>query len=880
MRKNTAWLLTAFLLFGLILSPSGVLSAEGSAEDPVLMAPAVCRLDYTDGTPSEFYATIQEGFLQAVAGQDLVLLQDVTLNQRLSLAGTDCTLVTNGFDLSVVVPDGLGMDAFHATVRLDDSGGGGFYVTGTGRGAMISNFSDITLSSVECLPNPGYGSDNVGAYVREFSNLNVQGNVQGVTDGLYIATSSTATIGGDVVSIAGKGIQALSTGAITVEGDVVAETEGIYHSGTGQIHTKGNITSKTGTAIQTECDDPSNLITVDGNVTVTGNDSLGYEWGIFATRHSNVIVKGSVTSAIDGVKSWQSAQVDVLGDVTSSGFQIVQVQYGGQVNIGGSLVSTDLAAEGVYVNNAGTVTIDGSITTDPDQYIFVAEWLRREGVDDSYRPTMKTGYYTYTDDSLENRVFVKKTVVTPGALQFEAGSYGTYEGYNGYIWVERLDGDDEKVTVDYASVDGTAIGGTHYNTLSGTLTWQDGDRDRKYIPFTVYNDSTYNGYLNLTVELSNPTGGATLGAQNPLSVQLSDNDTPLAPTGLTATAGDQEVVLEWDEIKDTYYRVYYSTESGNFNETDKVSVYGKTTYTFEGLDNQTTYYFMVKAVHNIYPSLASEEVSATPFTTYTVAFDANGGSSVEARMVAHGDLLPSPADPAKEGYTFLGWYVDEDLTQLWDFATETVVSNNTLYAGWETIPPAVAVIKTDDETGVEVQGIEDAVTIPEEEMEGIKEVEIYVAAKEILLKGDLLAEVEDQLEQQGYSLLTTLNIQLRKIVKDYEGIKKDLLVENKDITGDLTVRIPLTEEQAAMDDLAIAYVDGDGNVSILTGMVETVGDKTYFTFETDHFSIYALVEATRPVNPATGTAGSMGLGMLASLLGLAGLGMVLWRKRK
>lgn len=41
-----------------------------------------------------------------------------------------------------------------------------------------------------------------------------------------------------------------------------------------------------------------------------------------------------------------------------------------------------------------------------------------------------------------------------------------------------------------------------------------------------------------------------------------------------------------------------------------------------------------------------------------------------------------PADPAKSGYTFGGWYKEESCTNKWNFTTDTVTADRTLYAKW------------------------------------------------------------------------------------------------------------------------------------------------------------------------------------------------------
>jgi len=69
--------------------------------------------------------------------------------------------------------------------------------------------------------------------------------------------------------------------------------------------------------------------------------------------------------------------------------------------------------------------------------------------------------------------------------------------------------------------------------------------------------------------------------------------------------------------------------------------------------------------------------------TYTVTFDTDGGSSVEAQEVEAGGHAtePSPA-PTKENKTFGGWYKEAELTNEFVFATETINADTTVYAKW------------------------------------------------------------------------------------------------------------------------------------------------------------------------------------------------------
>ena len=68
---------------------------------------------------------------------------------------------------------------------------------------------------------------------------------------------------------------------------------------------------------------------------------------------------------------------------------------------------------------------------------------------------------------------------------------------------------------------------------------------------------------------------------------------------------------------------------------------------------------------------------------HTVSFDSQGGSAIDDQVVNHGDLAEEPAPkPTKSDYTFAGWYKEKSCENPWDFATDTVTADITLYAKW------------------------------------------------------------------------------------------------------------------------------------------------------------------------------------------------------
>ena len=65
-------------------------------------------------------------------------------------------------------------------------------------------------------------------------------------------------------------------------------------------------------------------------------------------------------------------------------------------------------------------------------------------------------------------------------------------------------------------------------------------------------------------------------------------------------------------------------------------------------------------------------------------FETNGGSVIEMNTHYTDSYVSAPVSPVKDGYSFIGWYYDEDLTSpvTWPI---TLDQDYTLYAKWEAV---------------------------------------------------------------------------------------------------------------------------------------------------------------------------------------------------
>lgn len=74
---------------------------------------------------------------------------------------------------------------------------------------------------------------------------------------------------------------------------------------------------------------------------------------------------------------------------------------------------------------------------------------------------------------------------------------------------------------------------------------------------------------------------------------------------------------------------------------------------------------------------------AKAFPPSTVTFDSQGGSIVASiKYLVAGEKIDVPKPPTKRGCLFGGWYKDYSFVSKWDFNSDSVVQDITLYAKW------------------------------------------------------------------------------------------------------------------------------------------------------------------------------------------------------
>lgn len=133
------------------------------------------------------------------------------------------------------------------------------------------------------------------------------------------------------------------------------------------------------------------------------------------------------------------------------------------------------------------------------------------------------------EDSADATVIITVNDTAPpvnnGIISLKQATYKVTEG-TAYIEVQitRTGGSDGAVSVDYTTVDESAIAGTDYTTKSGTISFSDGDSAEKIITIPITNDSVVEGSQVFKLQICNATGGASIGTSETL-ITVIDNDT-------------------------------------------------------------------------------------------------------------------------------------------------------------------------------------------------------------------------------------------------------------------------------------------------------------------------------------------------------------------
>jgi hypothetical protein len=116
-----------------------------------------------------------------------------------------------------------------------------------------------------------------------------------------------------------------------------------------------------------------------------------------------------------------------------------------------------------------------------------------------------------------------------GHVQFSSSAISVAENAGtATLVVQRTNGGDGAIAVDYAVTGGTSTLVTDYASVAGTLVFEDGETT-KSITLPIVDDTTPESPETIVLTLSMPMLGSRLGATTVTTVTINDNDVPPNP---------------------------------------------------------------------------------------------------------------------------------------------------------------------------------------------------------------------------------------------------------------------------------------------------------------------------------------------------------------
>ena len=513
-----------------------------------------------------------------------------------------------------------------------------------------------------------------------------------------------------------KGGKANETGHITINGSYVHRHSagGIFIRSSSPTLTNVTISENEakyyGGGIFT-----NNSLSILTNVTISGNkatdSSTGYGGGMYNNSSSltltNVTINGNTSFySGGGMRNWSDSS-PILTNVIISGNSATHDNGGGMGNYDSSPTLTNVVISGNFAKYAGAmynysssptltnVTISGNRATSynsggmcnyyssPKLYNTII-WENNCGIIESSSST--TYYYCLIQD-------------------IPAGGTGNLNGTATYpnMFINAIsDSQAPTIAGNYRLAQGSPCidaGNNSYNTTSTDMAGNP----------RIYNSTIDMGayeYNNTAYSVSfNSQGGSSVPSQsvidgNPVTIPTPDpNRDCFVFRGWHKEAG---CINAWNFETDvvtsdiTLYAKWSTTCIVTFNSQGGSSVapahveYGNIVsqptppnrygYAFKGWFKEAN---CINA-WNFDTDVVTSDITlyAKWNITYTVTFDSQGGSYVYPLQVETGTTIPRPANPTKPSFACVGWFREASCVNEWNFNTDVVTSNITLYAKW------------------------------------------------------------------------------------------------------------------------------------------------------------------------------------------------------
>ena len=304
-------------------------------------------------------------------------------------------------------------------------------------------------------------------------------------------------------------------------------------------------------------------------------------------------------------------------------------------------------------------------------------------------------------------------------------------------------------------------------------------------------------YTNLT-DTSNPESGIKSAVVEGQTAYAGYYTIPLENEVILQPGSSYAIVLKTDQKvieceysyseainpSDTSTTTFESIASDNFNK-DKVSFY----YGY-GRYSPSSNNYRIKAF-----TTNNKEIPPVE-QTYTVTFDANGGSvDTNNKEVKPGETYGELPQPVRDGYTFSGWFTEaENGEQVEETTLVELTANQTLYAHW-TKKPETQPEKTDSEKVSEVKTIVSDAVAQIEATNDITRESVQAVINEALTESGLTDAVVIVGELTKTEATTSLEGNAKAVISITCGTAEDSVIFDK-----IIAKLPVTPDKPSEPD--------------------------------------------------------------------------------
>jgi uncharacterized repeat protein (TIGR02543 family) len=149
----------------------------------------------------------------------------------------------------------------------------------------------------------------------------------------------------------------------------------------------------------------------------------------------------------------------------------------------------------------------------------------------------------------------------------------------------------------------------------------------------------------------------------------------ILPPSFTAIKGRDTNL--WDSLKDIYGISHTGTILTFASSHPHIAADGGITYPESNATGNVTAY-----INKPGGTEGSKTIAVTVSNYCVIQFDSQGGSAVADIHTDYNTKITAPTAPEKTNYTFGGWYKEAACTHSWDFDTDKVKDNITLFGKW------------------------------------------------------------------------------------------------------------------------------------------------------------------------------------------------------